>query len=110
MNTHIIFYPLYIHRRLSELQTLYVRPLIHLVPLKSRETGTLSEGPGESAGACVRFVDPDLYGNIMTFGEAGLLKARTDRAINACDIGKHRTMRHQKINQTFLSEPVYKVS
>ena len=48
------------------------------------------EGAGESAGASVRVVDPslsDLHGNMTTFGEVGhvrLLKARRERAINAC--------------------------
>ena len=58
-------------------------------PPKFRGSGTLSEGAGESAGAHVRFVDPspsDLYGNIATFGESGLLEARSERAYNACDI------------------------
>ena len=48
-------------------------------------TGTLLERAGESACARVRFVDPgpsDLYGNITTFGERGLLEARSERAIN----------------------------
>ena len=54
----------------SELQNLDERPLIYPVPLKFGVAWSLS-APGESVGARVKFPS-GLYGNITTFGEAGL--------------------------------------
>ena len=62
-----------------------MRPLIHPLPPEFGGRGTLWEGAGESAGAGVRF-HSDLYGNITTFGESGLLEAWSERALNACAI------------------------
>ena len=82
----------------SGVQTLHKCPLIQF-----GGTETLSEGPSESAGAHVRFVDSGpsgLYGNIMTFGETGFLGARRGRAINACDTASN--VCSDNMDDTFL--------